>query len=571
MSRSAIQIVTDDPVSEVMQAASQPQDLTAGPAGSPDRAQRIPGRRQAVRASRSRIDRWVDRGIVALVCSVVFALSSHLELFERLYHLSREHEEWQLDEIVTLLVVGFGGLCAQSIRQAGKLRQEIRLRRSAEEEAERLALHDVLTGLPNRRQLIREGRALLTRARRADTTVAALYIDLDRFKPVNDLLGHSAGDRVLQEVGTRLKALVREDDVVARLGGDEFALLAEIREPDGAARLARRVVQALRQGMTISDRQVMIGGSVGIALFPHDSEEGETLLQCADTAMYRAKAAGRGGFRFFEIGMDTAQRERALLEAELRDGIGRGEVVPYFQPLVDLTSGRACRFEVLARWHHPDRGLIMPNDFVPLAEDAGLIGDMTLSIMRSAFATAAAWPSRTPIAVNLSALQLKDPGLAQSVLELLRESGLDPARLELEVTESAIADNLDLAKETMEALKAEGVSIALDDFGTGYSSLSNLRALPFDRIKIDRSFVAGLNENSDSGKLVAAIIRLGQSLGLMTTAEGIEDPDVAAALRRLGCDEGQGWLYGKAVPAAAADAMMRVMAADALPDGLAPR
>ncbi|MCG7361958.1 EAL domain-containing protein [Roseomonas sp. ACRSG] len=503
--------------------------------------------------------RWADRLVIILACVVIFAIASHLELFELIFHFTRQHEEWQLDELVTLLMVGGLGLCVYSFRQARKLQREIGRRRDAEEEAERLALHDVLTGLPNRRQLIRAGRRLLARARRSGTTVAALYIDLDRFKPVNDLLGHHAGDQVLQEVGNRLKGLVREGDVVARLGGDEFALLAEIDEADGAARLARRVVQALRESMTIGDRQVVIGGSVGIALFPNDTQDGETLLQCADTAMYRAKAAGRGGFRFFEVGMDTAQRQRAQLEAELREGIARGEVVPYFQPLVDLSNGRPRRFEVLARWHHPWRGLIMPADFVPLAEDAGLIGELTLAIMRSAFTTAAAWPAPACIAVNLSALQLKDPGLAQVVLELLRETGLDPGRLELEVTESAVADNLDLAKETMDTLKAEGVSIALDDFGTGYSSLSNLRALPFDRIKIDRSFVTDLNENSDSGKLVAAIIRLGHSLGLTTTAEGIEDPEVAAALLRLGCNEGQGWLYGKAVPARDANAMMQAM------------
>jgi diguanylate cyclase (GGDEF)-like protein len=541
-------IVTDDPVSDVPPKT---------PAVAPRRVEVVPG-------GETRFNRWADLVTIFLACLAIFLVSSHLELFELAFQFTRKHEDWQLDEAATLLLVGGLGLCVHSFRQARRLRQEIGRRRGAEEEAERLALHDVLTGLPNRRQLIRAGRLLLARARRSGTTVAALYIDLDRFKPVNDLLGHHAGDLVLQEIGRRLKALVREEDVVARLGGDEFALLAEIGETDGAARLARRVVQALREEMTIGDRQVVIGGSVGIALFPHDTEEGETLLQCADTAMYRAKAAGRGGFRFFEVGMDTAQRQRALLEAELRDGIGRGEVVPYFQPLVDLSNGRPQRFEVLARWHHPRRGLIMPNDFVPLAEDAGLIGDLTLSIMRSAFTTAAAWPLPACIAVNLSALQLKDAGLAQVVLELLRETGLDPARLELEVTESAVADNLDLAKETMDRLKAEGVSIALDDFGTGYSSLSNLRALPFDRIKIDRSFVTGLKENSDSGKLVAAIIGLGQSLGLMTTAEGIEDPDVAAALLRLGCDEGQGWLYGKAIPAREADAMMRAITAEPL-------
>jgi predicted signal transduction protein with EAL and GGDEF domain len=366
---------------------------------------------------------------------------------------------------------------------------------------------------------------------------------------VNDLLGHHAGDQVLQEVGVRLKALVREKDIVARLGGDEFALIAEVGDPDGAARLARRVVQALKQTITIEGRQVVIGGSVGLALFPEDAQDGEALLQCADTAMYRAKAHGRGGFRFFEAGMDTAQRERANLETELRLGIARGEVVPYFQPLVDLVTGQPRRFEVLARWHHPTRGLIMPCTFVQLAEDAGLIGDMTLAIMRSAFAAAASWPSPAAIAVNLSALQLKDSSLAGVILDLLREAGLAPSRLELEVTESAVTDNIEVAREIMDTLKAEGVSIALDDFGTGYSSLSSLRALPFDRIKIDRSFVGDIDVNDNNAKVVAAIIQLGRSLGLLTTAEGIEDPAVAAILLQLGCDEGQGWLYGKAVPA----------------------
>jgi diguanylate cyclase (GGDEF)-like protein len=551
-------IVTEHPANQVASDRSPALDDPAGEAAilpPPRRAERNP--------RQERIRRWLEGTLVAAICLGVFALSSELELLERFYQFTRDHEDWQVDELATLLLVGCCVLGLRSYRQTRKLRKEISLRRDAEVVAERLALHDALTGLPNRRQLFRQSGAMLARARRAQTTVAALYIDLDRFKPVNDLLGHRAGDLVLQEVGARLKGLVRDEDLVARLGGDEFALLAEIREADGAARLARRVVQALRQGMAIGGKQVVIGGSVGIALFPHDTQDGEMLLQCADIALYRAKASGRGGFRFFEAGMDTAQREKALLEAELREGIARGEVVPYFQPLVDLTSGQPSRFEVLARWHHPSRGLIMPGDFVPLAEDAGLIGDLTLAIMRSAFATAAAWPSPACIAVNLSALQLKDAGLAEVILGLLRQAGLNPGRLELEVTESAVADNLEIAKRTMDTLKAEGVSIALDDFGTGYSSLSNLRALPFDRIKIDRSFVTGLRENNDSGRLVAAIIRLGHSLGLLTTAEGIEDAAIASVLRQLGCDEGQGWLYGKAVPAAEADAMMRTMAGEA--------
>ena len=431
--------------------------------------------------------------------------------------------------------------------------RDLRERRAAEARERFLATHDALTGLPNRRRLQDEAAHALARAARGGSGAALLMIDLDRFKPVNDVHGHWAGDRLLQEVAGRLRAATREADTVARLGGDEFAVVADLGAdgPEDATRLARRIVAALEAPFDLGGATVQVGCSVGIALAPQDAGDPEGLMRLADLALYRAKAEGRGCFRFFEAGMDAKIRERAELEADLRLAVARDELEPHFQPLVEISSGRLVGFEMLARWTHPVRGVVDPERFVPIAEDTGLVSAMSERLLRKACRAAAAWPDHLSVAVNISPLQLRDRALPTVVRSALEEAGLPARRLEIELTESALIGNLELAREIMGELKALGVHLALDDFGTGYSSLAHLQALPFDKLKIDAGFVHAMAHDSDSRKIVAAVVGLGLSLGLPTVAEGVEELGQAEVLARLGCDIGQGWLFGRPVPAEA--------------------
>ena len=440
--------------------------------------------------------------------------------------------------------------------------RDLRERRAAEARERFLATHDALTGLPNRRRLHEEAAHALARAGHGGSGSALLMIDLDRFKPVNDVHGHLAGDRLLQEVAGRLRAATREADTVARLGGDEFAVVADLGAdgPQDATRLARRIVAALEAPFDLGGATIQAGCSVGIALAPQDAGDPEGLMRRADLALYRAKAEGRGCFRFFEAGMDAKILERAELEADLRLAVARDELEPHFQPLVEISSGRLVGFEMLARWTHPVRGAVDPERFVPIAEDTGLVSAMSERLLRKACRAAAAWPDHLSVAVNISPLQLRDRALPTMVRSALAESGLPAHRLEIELTESALIGNLELAREIMGELKALGVRLALDDFGTGYSSLAHLQALPFDKLKIDAGFVHAMAHDSDSRKIVAAVVGLGQSLGLPTVAEGVEELGQAEVLARLGCDIGQGWLFGHPVPAQAVAALMAATA-----------
>ena len=448
--------------------------------------------------------------------------------------------------------------------------RDLREPRAAEARERFLATHDALTGLPNRRRLQDNAAHALARARRGGSGAALLILDLDRFKPVNDVHGHWAGDRLLQEVAGRLRAATREADTVARLGGDEFAVVADLGPdgPDDARRLARRIVAALEAPFELGGVTVQVGCSVGIALASQDAGDPEALMCLADLVLYRAKAEGRGCFRFFEAGMDAKIRERVELEADLRLAVARDELEPHFQPLVDISSGRLVGFEMLARWTHPVRGVVDPKKFVPIAEDTGLVSAMSERLLRKACRAAAAWPDHLSVAVNISPLQLRDRALPMVVRSALEEAGLPAHRLEIELTESALIGNLELAREIMGELKALGVHLALD-FGTGYSSLAHLQALPFDNLKIDAGFVHAMAHDSDSRKIVAAVVGLGQSLGLPTVAEGVEELGQAEVLARLGCDIGQGWLFGHPVPAEAVAALMAARARRAVPNGVA--
>ena len=434
----------------------------------------------------------------------------------------------------------------------------LRLLQKATERATHLATHDALTGLPNRTQFRQSLSRTKARTRQLGGRLAVLMVDLDRFKPVNDVHGHAVGDLLLQQVAERLRHAVRESDSVARLGGDEFAIVARIEdeEVDGVDRLAQRIVSALGQPYKLGGTAVTISCSVGVASGAANSTDPALLADRADAALYYAKAEGRRCFRLFEDGMDARMTERSAMEPDLRHAIMSDDLVPYYQPLIDLRSGVLLGFEMLARWTHLQRGPISPDLFVPIAEEAGMIVAMTETLLRQACRDAAKWPDHLTIAVNVSPVQLRDEGLPAMIAKALAESGLPARRLEIELTESALITDYALAREILMQLKATGVRLVLDDFGTGYSSLRHLQTLPFDKFKVDAVLIRSMAESAQSPKVVAAIAGFGHSLGLPVVAEGIEDAATAATLTSMGYDIGQGWYFGLPIAAMAVDAML---------------
>jgi diguanylate cyclase (GGDEF)-like protein/PAS domain S-box-containing protein len=415
------------------------------------------------------------------------------------------------------------------------------------------AEHDALTGLPNRRvfaERMKEGAA----GGRAGIAYMVLLVDLDRFKPVNDIYGHTAGDAVLCEIAARLRNVVRPEDTVARLGGDEFGIIGKAgSEPgplaDAASTLANRVIAAIQAPIDLGNHTVDVGASIGIALCPADGIDPGTLLRCADIAMYQAKRDGRGKWLFFEGGMDAEIRRQAQLESDLRRAVVEENIQPYYQPLVSLSGGGLVGFEILARWHHPERGFVAPDEFIPIAERLGLISTITFSLLRRACRDALAWPADLALSLNLSATQIGDDLLPMKILAVLNEAGFPPNRLEIEITESALITELAAAKSILTSFQNLGVKVSLDDFGTGYSSMNHLRELRFDKIKIDKSFILSMGTDPESAKIVSAILGLTRSLGLPTTAEGIEDAGAMARMIEGGCDFGQGFYFSAAVPA----------------------
>jgi diguanylate cyclase (GGDEF)-like protein len=412
-----------------------------------------------------------------------------------------------------------------------------------------MAHHDGLTALPNRVLFRQEMERELARARDGEA-VAVLCIDLDHFKRVNDTLGHAAGDALLQGAADRLRACVRETDIVARLGGDEFAIVqVQAEQPRAATVLAERLIADLSRPFDIEGHQVVVGASVGIALAPSDGTEADQLMKSADMALYRAKADGRGVLRYFESEMDAKMQARRALELDLRKALVEHEFELFYQPIVDLKSNRVSGFEALLRWNHPTQGLISPADFIPIAEDMGLITPLGEWVLRQACREAAGWPERVKVAVNLSPAQFKSKALALVVTTALADSGLAPDRLELEITESVLLQDNDTVRGILHQLRALGVRISMDDFGTGYSSLSYLRSFPFDKIKIDQSFVRDMGQHDDSIAIVRAVAGLGRNLGMSTTAEGVETNEQLGRLREEGCTEVQGYLFSRPLPA----------------------
>lgn len=437
-------------------------------------------------------------------------------------------------------------------RRHSELHREIQVRTAAEERAQLLAARDPLTGFLNRRSLSEEGAALFAQATRRNKALALLMIDLDHFKTINDMHGHATGDGLLKLVSDEIAHAMPSVSLIARLGGDEFAcaFLFDPAHPDTVERIAERLVSRIAQPFVSDGLQLHISASIGIARSDENCTSIDALMRSADIAMYAAKNAGRNRFAWFDQSMERELKARNELEVGLRTAIPRQEIVPYFEQQIDLTTGRLFGFEVLARWEHPTRGLIAPEKFISIAEDTGMISDLSLSVMHQAFLVAKDWEPGLTLSVNISPLQLKDPWLAQKILKVLTETGFPASRLELEITEVALFENLALAQSIVGSLKNQGIKIALDDFGTGYSSLAHLRALPFDRIKIDCSFVASINVNAESAAIVNAIVRLGESLNMPITAEGIEDAAIEERLRAMGCNRGQGYLYGRPLSAA---------------------
>jgi diguanylate cyclase (GGDEF)-like protein len=432
-------------------------------------------------------------------------------------------------------------------RRTSALSDEIDVYRKAEVRAQHLAMTDPLTNLFNRRAIKEKTTELSARASRRGKSIAFMMVDLDGFKKINDLYGHDCGDFLLREVADRMRDVIPPSSVIARLGGDEFGICVvfEPEYPESVDRIAEELVDALARPVTISDSEQTVTASVGISRPEQDCDSIDMLIRRADIALYAAKKNGRNCYSWFENGMETELRSRNSLEGDIRAAIPNDEFVPFFEQQIDLTTGELVGFEMLARWVSPVRGLISPDDFIPIAEETGMIGDLSLSVIRKAMIEANLWDPKLTISVNISPVQLKDPWLAQKIVKLLVETGFPASRLEVEITESSLFKNLGLAQSIVGSLKNQGIRIALDDFGTGYSSLAHLRALPFDRIKIDRSFVSSMFDNAESAAIVSAIAGLGASLDVPITAEGIENEEILAKLKALGCTKGQGWHFGQ--------------------------
>lgn len=442
--------------------------------------------------------------------------------------------------------------------------------KKSELKLDHVAHHDELTGLPNRRLLNVRLEHILARAIRDGDEGAVIFVDLDRFKLVNDSLGHGAGDELLTLAAWRIKNNLRTSDFLARFGGDEFTVLLERTTRDGAARVAANLIEQLSEPFFLSSgEEISIGASIGICLFPKDSTSPQQLLQHADAALYQAKAAGKSTCKFYSSDLTTLANTRLSLESQLRRALNRQEFVVHYQPLVSLQDRRVFGFEALIRWQDPDRGLIAPCDFLPIAEETGLIVPIGQWVMEQACAQMKSWLDAgyqlDALAVNISARQFNRPDFATSVAKALQQSGLEPSCLELEITEGTLMANDAAALATLEALKALGVRLAVDDFGTGYSSLAYLKKLPVDKLKIDRSFVTDIGSDPASAAIVSAIIGLARCLGLSVLAEGIQTEQQRETLLASGCSEGQGFLFARPLSPAAVpsleDAMLHLVRA----------
>jgi diguanylate cyclase (GGDEF)-like protein len=490
------------------------------------------------------------------VAVVVYIIGHIYEIPLKLFQFAVDKADTEIDDSIFVVFVLGVAMTVYGFRRYRDISREIRARISAELEAQKLARHDPLTGLPNRRFFAEKLDEYLCGAN-ASQRLAVLMLDLDGFKMVNDSHGHAAGDKALSEFARRVAALLRGGSVLARIGGDEFAIIMpRIASLDDPTNLARRIAAAVAEPFTIDEATAEFGVGVGIAVAPDDGTDPDELVRRADRALYRAKGAGPSSVRFFEPEMDTHVARRIQIERELRVAIASNVIVPYYQPLVALDGNRIIGFEALARWQDHGLGYVPPDIFIPVAEETGLINILGDQLFRRACLDAKAWPANFVLAFNVSPVQLRDPMLGLRILSVLGQTGFSPHRVEIEITESALVDNVGVAQTVIDDLRRAGVRIALDDFGTGYATLSQLLSFHLDKIKIDRSFVAGLHKSEDSLVIVRAILGLAKGFGLTTTAEGVEDAEQLACLKANGCAEGQGYLFSKALPAAEIPALL---------------
>jgi diguanylate cyclase (GGDEF)-like protein len=508
--------------------------------------------RPSALATRWRAIDWARRDIrdaagLLLLAILLYVAGEFAGLTDRVFEFARDHPALELDDLIFVTLILNGALIIYAFRRNGDLSVEINARRAAEQEAHLLARHDPLTGLPNRRDfgetLDRELRDL------GSARTAVLLLDLNGFKAINDVYGHAAGDAALIGFSQRVAPTLPPGATLARLGGDEFGIIlpriGALGEPSD---LAARIAVALKaEPLVIEGTPVMLDCGIGIAIAPDNAGRQDELLRRADIALYRAKAGGRSQACAFAPDLDAHLERRIRLERELHDAIQRDIIKPFYQPLVSLDDSRVVGFEALSRWTGDDP--VGPLEFIAVAEEIGLIGELSDRLLRRACRDAAGWGSDLTLAFNISPLQLRDRTLGLRILSILRETGLAPQRLELEITESALVDSLDVAREVINQLRNAGVRVALDDFGTGYATLSQLTRLRLDRLKIDRSFVQRLGSDPESLVVLRAIIGLASGFGLETTAEGIQTREQLACLTANGCRFGQGFLFGKAAPA----------------------
>jgi diguanylate cyclase (GGDEF)-like protein len=491
----------------------------------------------------------LDAIIISIFSAILFFIEYFYDVAPRLFQFAIDYREWEIDNLIFVVFTMSIGFVIFSYRRVKELAVEMKARLGAELEARKLSRHDPLTGLPNRRfflEMLREVLLTTTTGSRS----AVLMLDLDGFKLINDAYGHPVGDQVLIEFAQRISAIMRTGSVLIRVGGDEFSvIIPNIVSLDDPAALARRIVAAVAEPFSIGHISASVGVGIGIAIAPSDGTDPELLIQRADRALYRAKAEGRSCIHFFEPEMDTHVERRVAIENELRAAVAAKIIVPYYQPVVELKSKRVVGFEALARWKSDKFGWIAPDLFITVAEEIGVISDLGDQLLRQACLDARAWPPDLTLAFNISGIQLRDPTLGLRILAILAETGLSPRRLEIEITETALVDNIMVAQNVTSQLRQAGVRIALDDFGTGYATLSQLLSLKLDRIKIDRSFVDRLGKDKEGTTIVRAVLGLASGFEIETTAEGIENDEQLAALNADGCLEGQGYLFSKAVPA----------------------
>jgi diguanylate cyclase (GGDEF)-like protein len=504
------------------------------------RLRRIAWRRRDVR----------DAVIIVVILTAQFLFFDMGDVFLKVADFAKEYEDWGVDDLILMSFMLSISLIIYSFRRLQDLAKEMKGRAAAEELARKLARVDPLTGLPNRRLFTENLDDALRRTTSEGCRTVVMMLDLDGFKAINDTYGHAAGDRTLLEVGERMSGVMRADTLLARVGGDEFGIvLPNVTSLDDPAGLARRIIATVAEPFMIGSTATALGIGIGIAVAPDDGSDHDELVRRADLALYRAKAEGQSTVRFFEQEMDAHVEHRMRIERELRNALAAQTIVPYYQPLVSMSENRIIGFEALARWQSEELGVIAPGVFIPIAEECGLIGELGDQLLRRACMDAATWTADIKLAFNISPIQLRNASLGLRILTILGNTGFDPHRLEIEITESALVDNLEVAQRVIDQLRQAGIRIALDDFGTGYATLRQLQTLHLDKIKIDRSFVDRVSDDHESMVIVRAILGLASGLGLTTTAEGIEDAEQLAYLKANGCTEGQGYLFGKAIPA----------------------